>query len=112
MTAPRWDDVPEAERERARRAIERARGYARRCDDTALVAALDAALARLAEPEPDAAARWRAVPAGARADMLARLERHADEWAQPGHMTERRQTQAEVRRALLALAREAETSGR
>ena len=131
MTAPRWEDVPEEERDYVTRVLhdDRARltesiawatrrggpvpKYGHRID------ALDAALARLAEPaqsstpaapaQPSAAERWRAVPERIRRETLARLERHADEWAAPRAVdAEDAAHRAAAGRALLALAREAE----
>ena len=122
MTAPRWEDVPEEERDYVTRVLhdDRARltesiawatrrggpvpKYGHRID------ALDAALARLAEPaQSSAAERWRAVPERIRRETLARLERHADEWAAPRAVdAEDAAHRAAAGRALLALAREAE----
>lgn len=135
MTAPRWEDVPEADRERVARCIRRERdtiggGWAHgmlttaeRDDEIArLTPAYNAALARLAEPsagEPSEAVKaWREVPWEDRwrlGNTLAHLVSEARHWvdtaeqheADPAAVHDRR-AKLRAREALVALVNEAE----
>lgn len=120
MTAPKWSEVDEHDRDRVRRCIERERdeiaiGWAHHAflsraeveaEQARLTPAYAAALARLAEPS--AAERWRAVPEVAKADAhkIVEAEIAGCASANPGTCDE-----CDALRALLALAREAERSG-